>query len=143
MKANPLPLLLLLSFFACGSPENPEVPDVDEEGLLSLVFRETFSSAPVPLDVIQGGQFSVVGGSYLLEGPANLPSLGNVSLHRIALANGYSIRVTATAQNDSAWDDVALVFDYIDSQNYLFASFNEQSDAYTSGLFRMSSGHLS
>ncbi|MDY7105707.1 MAG: hypothetical protein S0880_31370 [Actinomycetota bacterium] len=48
-----------------------------------------------------------------------------------------AVRPPATA---SAWDDVSLIFGYQDPGNYLFVSFNESNDPFTSGIFAVVDG---
>ncbi|MDY7101257.1 MAG: hypothetical protein S0880_08720 [Actinomycetota bacterium] len=40
----------------------------------------------------------------------------------------------------SAWDDASIVFGYQDPDNYLFVSFNETNDPWTSGVFAVVDG---
>lgn len=90
------------------------------------------------------GTWSVSGGQYKLNPPQDNPD--NIGLHNRAIhgtnVNGdFVANVDASVDNTSSnWNDFGVVFNYQDSNNYYFLSFNESNDNYTHGIFRVVNG---
>lgn len=109
----------------------------------AVVIDEAFDVDEGGFTPVAGGSWEVSDGAYVLADPATAPVLGNLSLHRTTLFGDFELTVDFTVTpTTSDWDDVAVVFGYIDDGNYYMASFNESNDDATNGLFRMSNGEL-
>lgn len=108
----------------------------------ATVINETFATSPAAnFTVVAGGTWSVSGGRYVITAPANAAILGNLSRHNTAVTGDFTLSTTLRITGTSAlWDDAAVVFNYTNASNYYFASFNEQNDGLTNGIFKVQGG---
>ncbi len=107
------------------------------------LINETFASganfAPV------GGTWGVSGGAYRLTGPVSqdnpVHGLYNLSVHNTSVTGNFVVKANVSAvASDAQWDDVAVVFNYQDANNYYYASFSETNNQYIHGIFKIQNG---
>ncbi len=110
------------------------------------VISESFDSGAGGMTVVRGGTWAVSGGRYVLSSPASGTmelGNGNLAVHGTSLSGDFTLTTQAKAQGTSGnWDDFSVVFNYTDTSNYYFASFNEGNDFNTHGLFRVQAGRV-
>lgn len=108
------------------------------------LISENFTSSAANFTVVSGGTWSVSGGKYVLTNPANGPAgsgNGNLSVHNTTVSGDFTLTVDASATATSAlWNDFSVIFNYQNSTNYYYVSFNESNDNGTSGIFKLVSG---
>lgn len=115
-------------------PENPQ-----------LRVSENFSTSVRNFDVELGGAWTVSNGRYLLsdtnpERSTPYPNR-NLSVHKTPIAGNFTLSADASVvPTSSRWDDFSIIFNYQDLNNYYFASFNESSDNFTNGIFKVENG---
>lgn len=85
----------------------------------------------------RGGRWSIVDGWATLEDPAVDDAHGNLLIHSAAVYSDAVIRTRTIVPSETDWDDVAVVFGYVDESSYFIVSFNEMNDGDTSGVFRV------
>ncbi len=94
--------------------------------------------------MVRGGTWAVSGGRYVLSSPAAgtvADGNGNLAVHATTVSGDFTLTTTARSPGTSGtFDDFSVVFGYVDTANYYFASFNEGNDANTHGLFRVQAG---
>jgi len=88
------------------------------------------------------GDWAVSGGKYVLtrnESKLNDNRLSYISVYDKDLMGDFSYTMTlnVTPRSESGWDDGAILFNYIDPQNFYFVSLNESNDAETHGIFKV------
>ncbi|WP_310225416.1 DNRLRE domain-containing protein [Paenibacillus qinlingensis] len=68
--------------------------------------------------------------------------LRNVIVHQTPLIGDFvwTGKVMVTPRSD--WDDLAIVFNYVDEKNYCFVSLNKSNDDATNGIFRVVNNSL-
>lgn len=107
------------------------------------VIDEDFSAGASNFTVVDGGDWGVSGGRYVLSNPQTFTTsglLGQISVHDTVLAGDFSagavLNITGTTGD---WDDLALIFNYQDAGNFYYVSLNENatSNAYTQGVFKV------
>lgn len=109
------------------------------------LINEDFSSSAEAADfVVVSGTWSISGGQYHLTSPgaAKNSSYGNgsISLARTVVSGDFTLTADGSAEPSSgSFDDFSIIFDYIGPGNYYYASFNESTDPYTNGVFRIAS----
>lgn len=87
-----------------------------------------------------GGTWTVAAGKLLLTTPAtpagSQPN-GNISVHNTGLSGNFTYTVDASvaANAGSAFDDFSIIFGFVTTTNYYYASFNQSDDPATNGLF--------
>jgi hypothetical protein len=89
------------------------------------------------------GTWSVSGGQYAITAPSGSQTnnLNNVTIHNWPLYGDFTVNASAKATSTSAPNDnFAVVFGWIDPNNYYFASFDESTDVYRKGIFRVING---
>ncbi len=110
----------------------------------SDLISESFDSSAGGMTVVRGGTWGISGGRYVLSSPAAGTvemGNGNLAVHGTSVAGDFTLTTTARSTGTSGtWDDFSIVFNYADTSNYYFASFNEGNDANTHGLFRVQAG---
>lgn len=108
------------------------------------LISENFTSSAANFTVTSGGTWSVTGGKYVLTNPASGATgtaHGNVSTHNTAVSGDFTLTVDASATATSAlWNDFSVIFNYQNSTNYYYVSFNESNDTGTSGIFKYVAG---
>lgn len=111
----------------------------------TTVFSESFASSAANFTVQSGGAWSVSKGLYKLTKPATFGSSGNgnISVHKYKVSGDFTLTAKASVTPTSSnFDDFSIIFDFQDSQNYYYASFNESNDAGTNGIFKVSAGEV-
>jgi hypothetical protein len=111
----------------------------------TVVISEDFSAANSRFTTVSGGTWAVAGGQLTLTSaaPPVGQSLGNIRVHTTAVTGDFEYTVDASVPASAElWDDFAVVFNYRDSSNYYFASFNESNDANTHGILKYENGVL-
>jgi hypothetical protein len=111
-------------------------------GVPTTLINETFDSSASNFTT-SGGTWNVSGGQYRLTDPNTSTSTGNgnLAIHNTGVTGDFILTVDGTAvASSSMWNDFSVVFGYVDTQNYYFASFNEGNDDNTNGLFRVQNG---
>jgi len=96
-----------------------------------------------PRWVVNSGSWAVSGGAYQLLSPTTVSAAGlnNSSYHEWPMYGDFTVTANVMATATSAGNDnVAFVFDAIDSGTYYYASFGEVSDTSTNGVFKVSGG---
>jgi hypothetical protein len=91
-----------------------------------------------------GGTWGVSGGKYAVTTPDTTPTnlLNNVSIHNWPLYGDFTLTASAKATSTSgSSDNFALVFGWIDPNNYYYARFDESTDVYRKGIFRVINGN--
>jgi len=63
--------------------------------------------------------------------------LGNLSIHDAGVAGDFLLKALCRVDPGTGWDDFSVVFNYQDTINYYHASFNEQNDEGTHGIFKI------
>lgn len=117
--------------------------DVDVTAPTGALIDEDFSSGASAFTSVAAGTWSVSSGRYVLSSPgsAGFGLLGNISIHDTAIIGDFSLstlaRITGTA---SDWNDVAVVFGYVDTSNYYYVAINESNDGGTQGVFKVEEG---
>jgi hypothetical protein len=110
------------------------------------IISESYDSTAGGMTVVRGGTWAVSGGRYVLSSPAagtTEMGNGNLTVHGTSVSGDFTLTTHAKVQGTSSnWDDFSVVFNYTDTSNYYFASFNESNDAYTHGLFRVQAGRV-
>jgi hypothetical protein len=108
------------------------------------LISENFTSGAANFTVVSGGTWSVTSGKYVLTNPVNGPAgsgNGNISTHNTSVSGDFTLTVDASATATSAlWNDFSVLFNYQNSTNYYWVSFNESNDGGTSGLFKIVNG---
>jgi glucose/arabinose dehydrogenase len=108
----------------------------------TITIAEDFKSAS-NFTVVKGGEWKVSNGRYELTKAKDDDPIGNLSLHKSTITGDFTLTVEAkTIATSGKWDDFCIVFNYQDSKNYYFASFNESNNDTTSGIFRVQNGTL-
>jgi len=106
-------------------------------------YAQNFSSAPAGF-VTSGGTWTATGGTYRLTAAATdaTTHLNNRAIYGTATFGGdFTITAKGSAvSSGGTWDDFAVIFGYVDANNYYFASFNESNNSGTSGIFKVSGG---
>lgn len=112
----------------------------------SALISESFDSSAGGMTVVRGGTWGVSGGRYMLSSPAAGTvemGNGNLAVHATPVSGDFTLTTTARSPGTSGtFDDFSIVFGYVDTANYYFASFNEGNDANTHGLFRVQAGAI-
>ncbi|MFP2904138.1 fibronectin type III domain-containing protein [Pyxidicoccus sp. 3LFB2] len=110
------------------------------------LISESFDSSAGGMTVVRGGTWAVSGGRYVLSSPAAgtvAQGNGNLAVHATTVSGDFTLTTTARSTGTSGtFDDFSVVFGYVDTANYYFASFNEGNDANTHGLFRVQAGAI-
>ncbi|WP_164015380.1 fibronectin type III domain-containing protein [Pyxidicoccus trucidator] len=110
------------------------------------LISESFDSSAGGMTVVRGGTWGVSGGRYVLSSPAAgtvAQGNGNLAVHATSVSGDFTLTTTARSTGTSGtFDDFSVVFGYVDTANYYFASFNEGNDANTHGLFRVQAGAI-
>lgn len=83
-------------------------------------------------------------GRYENSRPLEAPSgNGNIATHQTPTAGNFTLQVDAkVTQSTSKFDDFSVLFDYVDANNYWYASFNESNDNGTNGIFKIENGAM-
>lgn len=116
---------------------------LSHSALATTVIDEDFVSSASNFSVVSGGSWAVNGGRYELSSPSTAGNglLGNISVHDTSVSGDQSIgALFHVIGTSNVWNDFALIFNYQDSSNFYYASFNESNDGYTSGVFKVVSG---
>lgn len=113
-----------------GSPTSP-----------ASLIAENFDAANANF-ATTGGAWSVTGGHYVLTGAAtNSVSNANLALHRTSISGDFTLTSQGSATSStSTWDDFSVIFDYTGPNDYYYASFNENNDDSTNGIFKIAGG---
>ncbi len=122
-----------------GTTPPPPPPDPTT----TTVISENFTSTAANFTVEAGGRWSVSGGRYNLTNPAASSNTGNgnISLHKNSVSGDFALTANASvAPTTSRFDDFSIIFNFQNSQNYYYASFNESTDSGTNGIFKVSGG---
>jgi hypothetical protein len=111
-----------------------------------ILASEDFSKNAANFTTVVGGVWSVSGGVYQLRSPAAPPdsNIGNANyaIHKASLTGDFTEEVDLkTIATASPYDDASVIFNWAGPQDYMYASFNEQANAMTNGLFVISGGH--
>lgn len=120
-------------------PPNPTTPPPNPT---TTVISENFTSSASNFTA-GGGSWSVSGGLYNLTNPAASSSNGNgnISFHKNSVSGDFALTANArVAPTTSSFDDFSIIFNFQNSQNYYYASFNESTDSGANGIFKVSSG---
>ena len=106
------------------------------------VIQEDFTSSAANFTKVAGGTWAAASGRYVLTAPASTTAPNsNLSVHNTSMTGDFTLTASgAAAATSGAWDDFSIVFDYRDTSNYSFASFNESNDPVTNGIFKVSAG---
>jgi hypothetical protein len=106
----------------------------------TTLINESFSSC-TNMEKIKGGTFNCSNGKYVLTGAATTAPLGNIGLHKTSITGNYTVTADLTATSSTgAWDDSAVIFAYIDANNYYFVALNESDNTTTNGIFKVTNG---
>jgi parallel beta-helix repeat protein len=109
----------------------------------STLISENFSVSASNFTVVRGGTWTVTSGTYRLTNPDNSLSIGNgnISVHNTNVTGDFVLTADASVvSTTNAFNDFSILFDYQDTDNYYFASYNESNDPNTSGIFKVSGG---
>lgn len=111
----------------------------------TVISEDFFSSAAsLQFSPILGGTWKVSGKQYKLTNPATSGSglhNWNISVHNTSVTGDFILTAKAKVKGSSSpWDDFSILFNFTDSNNYAYVSFNEQNDGNTSGIFRVVNG---
>lgn len=102
--------------------------------------KDDFSASNSYWTDVAGGLWKVTGGKLQLTAPAtpggSQPN-GNIRVQNTGLRGNfiYTLDAVVTADLDSVFDDFAIIFGYASAANYYYASFNENDDTATNGIF--------
>ncbi|HUR59594.1 MAG TPA: DNRLRE domain-containing protein [Opitutaceae bacterium] len=101
---------------------------------------DNFSATNANWTNVSGGTWTATGGKLQLTTPAaptGAQPNGNIRVHNASLTGDFTLTVDASVvpSGASAFDDFSVIFGYVSSSNYYFASSNESNDANTSGIF--------
>lgn len=113
----------------------PDLPQVDaiESGAFDM------ADWTVAVNSDGKGVWETVDGNLALTAYASSGSqpLRNVAVYKTPLIGDFvwTGKVAVTPRGD--WDDLAVVFNYIDEENYCFVSLNKSNDGATHGIFRV------
>lgn len=116
------------------------VPDQSPTPTASVI-NETFGGATSNF-VQSGGTWAVANGTLNLTNPSRTSiANANTAVHKQIVSGDFSLtadgKVLAT---DDPWNDFSVLFGYKDANNYYFASFNENDDGRTNGIFKVVNG---
>jgi hypothetical protein len=91
---------------------------------------------------ISGGTWSSTNGQCALTSPASVSSgIGNLLVHNTAITGDFILTASGSATaTANSWDDFAIIFNYQNSTNYYYASFNESNNDTTNGIFKVVNG---
>jgi hypothetical protein len=92
---------------------------------------------------VSGGTWGSTNGQCALTAAATSCTgpLCNILTHNTNVSGDFTLTANASAvASSSIWDDVAIVFNYQDANNYYYAIFNESDDANTNALFKVQGG---
>jgi hypothetical protein len=112
----------------------------------ATLLSENFSSSSSAsnLSAEKGGTWAVSRGTYNLTRASTASDLtnSNLSIHKTTVPDtNYTYKVDGRATSTSSrWDDFSVAFNYIDANNYYYASFNESSNSTTNGVFKVTNG---
>jgi fibronectin type 3 domain-containing protein/phenylpyruvate tautomerase PptA (4-oxalocrotonate tautomerase family) len=129
-----------------GSGESANSAQVSGAPQAALIW-DTFSATNTNWTKAAGGTFTITGGNMELTAPAGFPANnanGNINVHNTTFAGDFelSVRARVTDNTSTSFDDVTVVFNYVDLNNYYFVNLSGANDAYAHGLFRVSGGTL-
>jgi hypothetical protein len=105
------------------------------------VISEDFSSCG-NMQVVAGGIWNCKDGKYTLTTPSSASvGNGNMAVHNTSIDGDFTLTVDGIAiSSTSNWDDFSILFGFVNSANYYFASFNESNDTNTNGIFKVKDG---
>jgi hypothetical protein len=125
-------------------PSSQFATTINTSSVASTLINEPFDSgASAGNFVTSGGTWTVAKGVYTLTNPASGSStVGNASqaIHKQTYSGDFQLSTGAAAATSGNYDDFSIIFDYKDTNNYYYASFNETNDANTNGLFKVVGG---
>jgi hypothetical protein len=92
---------------------------------------------------VSGGTWASSNGRCVLSSAATTGTGPNYNLfiNNTSVSGDYTLTVDASATPTSgSWDDVAIIFNYVDSNNYYFVQFNESNNSTANGIFKVVNG---
>lgn len=116
--------------------------------LMPQIFHETFSEDhdAQNFQILGTSTWTISNGNYILSHPSTLPETGagnaNLSLYFVKpiKLGRWVLEVEAMLLAGGKTNDVSLIFDYYDKENYYYANFSDQVDANLNGFFKLSNG---
>lgn len=119
-------------FAELSPPALPQVSAVDGGGF-------DMADWTVAVNSDGKGVWETVDGNLALTSYANAGSqpLRNVAVYKTPLIGDFVWTGKVQVAPRSDWDDLAVVFNYIDEGNYCFVSLNKSNDGATHGIFRV------
>lgn len=129
-------LLACLLAVAITTPASAAVGDLIDE---------TFTLGAGGFTPQAGGTWQVIGGAYDLSAPAQPPTgttgNANVSLHSTGLPSAWTMLLRAKVKGTSSTsNDVSVIFNWRDANNYAYANFSELNTSLTHGVFVRAGG---
>lgn len=111
-------------------PSLPQAVSIDSGGF-------TMDDWAVKINSDGNGVWQIAGGNLALTSYASQGSapLRNVIVHETPFIGDFAWtgKVAVTPRSD--WDDLAVIFNYMDEENYSFVSLNKSNDDNTHGIF--------
>lgn len=111
-----------------------------------VVIKEDFTSSAINFSDVSGGVWNVSSGKYELSKAAVTPdpNVGNANyaIHKTVVKGDFVLDTDIFVPNTqgSNYDDATVFLEWQDPNNYIYASFNEKSNEYTNGIFKITNG---
>jgi hypothetical protein len=120
------------------SPPPPPPPPPTQDLLIS----EDFSNDAGSFTAVDG-TWSAASGTYSVTSAntSGTTHLNNRAVHATDVLGDFTLTVDASvADGGTSWNDLGVIFDYQDPNNYYFFSSNQSNDDATSGIFKVVDG---
>lgn len=107
------------------------------------VISSSYDSTSTSMEPVSG-TWAIKSGRYALT-TANGGETGNanIAINPITVAGDFTLTANGLSQSSSGkYDDFSIIFNYVDSSNYYYASFNETNDDGTNGIFKVKNGAM-
>lgn len=115
------------------------------DGALCPAITERFASSAGQLSVVDG-TWGVSGGKYRITTPrtGSTIQINNRAVDATAVNGDFILTASASAASTSGTrDNFAVIFDWLDANDYYYASFAEGNDTTVSGIFKVQNGYQS
>jgi hypothetical protein len=107
------------------------------------VIKEEFSSSAANFTTLKGS-WSVADGVYRVlpvEPTDPNSSTGNYAVHKVSVTGDFTEQVDFSILPTAAtYNDATVIFNWVDANNYMYASFNESANDTTNGIFKIVGG---
>jgi hypothetical protein len=112
------------------------------------IFNETFSQPSDAQNFLTLGTstWTIANNSYFLTNSSSLPDTAagnaNLSLYKATpiKVGEWTLNVDATLNKGGKSNDVSVIFDYYDKDNYYYANYSDTTNTYLNGIFKVSNG---